>query len=67
MVFECKELVLLAKLTPDDPTTVEVFECCINGQEMSPGYTEQNGFLVQSFFCFSTSPRTRATISSRMR
>ena len=28
-----KELVPLAKLSPDDPTTVEVFECCINGQE----------------------------------
>jgi lysyl-tRNA synthetase class 2 len=36
-----KELVPLAKLSPDDPTTVEVFECCINGQEISPGYTEQ--------------------------
>ena len=31
-----KELVPLAKLSPDDPTTVEVFECCINGQEMAP-------------------------------
>jgi len=32
-----KELVPLAKLSPDAPTTVEVFECCINGQEISPG------------------------------
>ena len=32
-----KELVPLAKLSPDDPTTVEVFECCINGQEIFPG------------------------------
>ncbi len=32
----------LAKLSPDDPATVEVFECCINGQEIAPGYTEQN-------------------------
>ena len=44
-----KELVLLAKLSPDDPpartkplrrgkgpTTVEVFECCINGREIAP-------------------------------
>jgi lysyl-tRNA synthetase class II len=31
-----KELVPLAKLSPDDPTTVEVFECCINGQEIAP-------------------------------
>jgi lysyl-tRNA synthetase class 2 len=37
-----KELVPLAKLSPDDPTTVEVFECCINGQEIAPAYTEQN-------------------------
>ena len=42
-----KELVPLAKLTPDDPTTVEVFECCINGQEVSPGYTEQNDPVQQ--------------------
>ena len=42
-----KELVPLAKLTPDDPATVEVFECCINGQEISPGYTEQNDPIAQ--------------------
>ncbi len=42
-----KELVPLAKLTPDDPTTVEVFECCINGQEIAPGYTEQNDPVAQ--------------------
>jgi lysyl-tRNA synthetase class 2 len=42
-----KELVPLAKLTPDDATTVEVFECCINGQEISPGYTEQNDPIAQ--------------------
>ncbi len=42
-----KELVPLAKLAPDDPTTVEVFECCINGQEISPGYTEQNDPIAQ--------------------
>ncbi|MGA2245381.1 MAG: lysine--tRNA ligase [Verrucomicrobiota bacterium] len=42
-----KELVPLAKLTPDDPTTVEVFECGINGQEISPGYTEQNDPVAQ--------------------
>jgi lysyl-tRNA synthetase class II len=42
-----KELVPLAKLTPDDPATVEVFECCINGQEISPGYTEQNDPIQQ--------------------
>lgn len=42
-----KELVPLAKLSPEDPTTVEVFECCINGQEISPGYTEQNDPIEQ--------------------
>jgi lysyl-tRNA synthetase class 2 len=42
-----KELVPLAKLSPDDPTTVEVFECCINGQEISPGCTEQNDPIAQ--------------------
>jgi lysyl-tRNA synthetase len=42
-----KELVPLAKLSPDDQTTVEVFECCINGQEISPGYTEQNDPIAQ--------------------
>jgi lysyl-tRNA synthetase class 2 len=42
-----KELVPLAKLSPDDPTTVEVFECCINGQEIAPAYTEQNDPIEQ--------------------
>jgi lysyl-tRNA synthetase class 2 len=42
-----KELVPLAKLSPEDPATVEVFECCINGQEISPGYTEQNDPIAQ--------------------
>jgi lysyl-tRNA synthetase class 2 len=42
-----KELVPLAKLSPDDPTTVEVFECCINGQEIAPAYSEQNDPVAQ--------------------
>jgi len=42
-----KELVPLAKLSPDDPAAVEVFECCINGQEIAPGYSEQNDPIVQ--------------------
>ena len=42
-----RELVPLAKISPEDPTTVEVFECCINGQEISPGYTEQNDPVEQ--------------------
>lgn len=42
-----KQLVPLAKLSPEDPDCVEVFECCINGQEISPGYTEQNDPIEQ--------------------
>ncbi|MEQ2010042.1 MAG: lysine--tRNA ligase [Limisphaerales bacterium] len=42
-----KQLVPLAKLSPDDPSTVEVFECCINGQEIAPAYTEQNDPIAQ--------------------
>jgi len=42
-----KELVPLAKLSTEDPSTVEVFECCINGQEIAPAYTEQNDPIEQ--------------------
>lgn len=42
-----KELVPLAKISPEDPDTVEVFELCINGQEIAPAYSEQNDPLVQ--------------------
>jgi lysyl-tRNA synthetase class 2 len=42
-----KELVPLAKLSPEDPSTVEVFECDINGQEISPAYSEQNDPIEQ--------------------
>jgi lysyl-tRNA synthetase class 2 len=42
-----KQLVPLAKLSPEDPTTVEVFELCINGQEIAPAYSEQNDPLKQ--------------------
>ena len=42
-----KELIPLAKLSPDDPSTIEVFECCINGQEIAPAYTEQNDPVAQ--------------------
>ncbi|MCI0745685.1 MAG: lysine--tRNA ligase [Verrucomicrobia subdivision 3 bacterium] len=42
-----KEIVPLAKLSPDDPSTVEVFECCINGQEIAPAYSEQNDPIAQ--------------------
>lgn len=42
-----KELVPLAKISPEDPETVEVFELCINGQEIAPAYSEQNDPLIQ--------------------
>jgi lysyl-tRNA synthetase, class II len=42
-----KQLIPLAKLSPDDPETVEVFECCINGQEIAPAYSEQNDPIEQ--------------------
>ncbi|WCJ60574.1 lysine--tRNA ligase [Fontisphaera persica] len=42
-----KELVPLAKLSPEDRDCVEVFELCINGQEIAPAYTEQNDPLEQ--------------------
>ena len=37
-----KELVPLAKLNADNPSTVDVYELIINGQEISPGYSELN-------------------------
>ena len=42
-----KELVPLAKISPEDPSVVEVFECCINGQEIAPAYSEQNDPIEQ--------------------
>ncbi len=42
-----KELIPLAKTSRDDPATVEVFECCINGQEIAPAYSEQNNPIEQ--------------------
>jgi lysyl-tRNA synthetase class 2 len=42
-----KELIPLAKLSLEDPGTVEVFECCVNGQELAPAYTEQNDPIEQ--------------------
>ena len=42
-----KQLIPLAKISPEDPSTVEVFECCINGQEIAPAYSEQNDPIAQ--------------------
>jgi lysyl-tRNA synthetase, class II len=42
-----KQLVPLAKLSKEDPETVEVFELCINGMEVAPAYSEQNDPIEQ--------------------
>lgn len=42
-----KELIPLAKISAEDPDCVEVFELCINGQEIAPAYSEQNDPEVQ--------------------
>lgn len=41
------ELVPLAKACPDDPSSVDVFELEINGQEVAPGYSELNDPIEQ--------------------
>jgi lysyl-tRNA synthetase class 2 len=41
------ELVPLAKQNADNPTLVDVYELIINGQEISPGYSELNDPTVQ--------------------
>src|SRR5437868_4839811 len=42
-----KELVPLAKQNVEDDSLVDVYELIINGQEISPGYTELNDPIVQ--------------------
>jgi lysyl-tRNA synthetase class 2 len=42
-----KELVPLAKQNAVDPSVVDVYELVINGQEISPGYSELNDPIVQ--------------------
>ncbi|MDR1432984.1 MAG: lysine--tRNA ligase [Puniceicoccales bacterium] len=42
-----KELCPLAKLNRDDPRRLDVFELCINGQEIAPAYSEQNDPFIQ--------------------
>ena len=42
-----KELVPLAKQNAQDPSVVDVYELVINGQEISPGYSELNDPIVQ--------------------
>ncbi|MBW8780568.1 MAG: lysine--tRNA ligase [Verrucomicrobia bacterium] len=42
-----KELCPLAKITQDDPVTIDVFELIIGGMEIAPAYSEQNDPDVQ--------------------
>ena len=42
-----KEICPLAKTTRDDPSTIDVFELCIGGQELAPAYSEQNDPFAQ--------------------
>ena len=42
-----KELCPLAKINQEDETVLDVFELCINGQEIAPAYSEQNDPFVQ--------------------
>jgi lysyl-tRNA synthetase, class II len=42
-----KELVPLARQNAQDPSVVDVYELVINGQEISPGYSELNDPVVQ--------------------
>ncbi len=42
-----KELVPLAKQNAEDDSVVDVYELIINGQELSPGYSELNDPVVQ--------------------
>lgn len=42
-----KELCPLAKINQEDDTVLDVFELCINGQEIAPAYSEQNDPFVQ--------------------
>ena len=42
-----RELCPLAKLNLENPKVLDVFELCINGQEIAPAYSEQNDPVIQ--------------------
>jgi lysyl-tRNA synthetase class 2 len=42
-----KELCPLAKINRNDQRYLDVFELCINGQEIAPAYSEQNDPFIQ--------------------
>jgi lysyl-tRNA synthetase class 2 len=42
-----RELNPLAKISREDPATLDVFELCIGGMEIAPAYSEQNDPDVQ--------------------
>lgn len=41
------KLIPLAKENPEDPSIIDVYELIINGQEISPGYSELNDPITQ--------------------
>lgn len=42
-----KQLCPLAKINQQDDSVIDVFELCINGQEIAPAYSEQNDPFIQ--------------------
>lgn len=42
------KLIPLAKENPEDPSVIDVYELIINGQEISPGYSELNDPIMQA-------------------
>ena len=58
------ELVPLAKLAPDDPSVVDVFELEINGQEIAPGYSENNDAVDQRARFEAQAKRVAGTVEA---
>lgn len=56
------ELVPLAKRAADDPSVVDVFELEINGQEIAPGYSENNDAIDQRTRFEGQAKRVQGTV-----
>ncbi len=56
------ELVPLARRAADDPSVVDVFELEINGQEIAPGYSENNDAVDQRGRFEEQARRTQGTV-----
>ena len=59
------KLIPLAKLNAEDPGVIDVYELIINGQEISPGYSELNDPILQKQRFEGGSDRKVWTISRR--